>query len=451
MRIVVVGAGKLGYSIAELLSNEQFDVVVVDHDEERLEVVKNTLDVLTVLANGASPITMNDPDIRDADILVASTAIDEVNMVACILAKKHGIKYTVARIRDMQFLSEAKDYLKENFDIDLMLNPELITAREINRILMTPAALNVEDFANGKVRLFETKVRRHSPLVNIPFKDMAIPPSILAGMIFRDHRMIIPHGDDKLLPHDNAYFIGDPKAIEKFSANFVQSDTSKVERAIIIGAGRTGRFLAPMLDQQGVRVKIFDKNRERSLLAAEKLENGLAICGDGTDLDLLEQEGIADADVVICLTDDEKLNLMLALIAKHLGAKKTVVRVSRREYVDLMEKVGVDIVLSTRLLSASEVLAFARQGGVVSVSLLEGAKAEAVEVIVQDGAPVAGKRLMDVKLPRECLVCAYVRGSEASIPNGSSVLLAGDRVILFIRTSYAKKVMKYFKGRDEDA
>ena len=428
MRIVVVGAGKLGYSIAELLSNEQFDVVVVDHNEERLEVVKNNLDVLTVLANGASPITMNDPDIRGADILVACTAVDEVNMVACIMAKKH--------------------YLKQNFDIDLMLNPEMITAREINRILMTPAALNVEDFANGKVRLFETKVRRHSPLINIPFKDMNMPPSILAGMIFRDHRMIIPHGDDCLFPRDNAYFIGDPKAIEKFSKNFVPSDTKMVERVIIIGAGRTGRFLAPMLDKEGIKVKIFDKDRERCRQAAELLDNGLAIYGDGTDIDLLEQEGIADADVVICLTDDDRLNLMLALIAKHLGAKKTIVRVSRIEYSDLMEKVGVDIVLSTRLLSASEVLAFARRGGVVSVSLLEGAKAEAVEVIVQDGAPVAGKRLMDVRLPKECLVCAYVRDGEAYIPNGQSVLMAGDRIILFIQTEYSKKVMKYFKGRE---
>lgn len=157
MRIVIVGAGKLGYSIAELLSNEQLDVVVIDQNETRLEAAKNTLDVLTVLANGASPITMNDPDIRGADILIAVTASDEVNMVACILAKKHGIKHTIARIRDMQFMSEAKDYLKENFDIDLMLNPELITAREINRILMTPAALNVEDFAQGKVRLFRQK------------------------------------------------------------------------------------------------------------------------------------------------------------------------------------------------------------------------------------------------------------------------------------------------------
>ncbi|MGP1575098.1 Trk system potassium transporter TrkA [Selenomonas sp.] len=448
MRIVIVGAGKLGYSIAELLSNEEFDVVLVDQDEVRLEAAKNTLDVLTITANGASPITMNDPDIRAADILIAVTASDEVNMVACILAKKHGITHTVARIRDMQFLSEAKEYLKQNFDIDLMLNPELITAREVYRILMTPAALDVEDFASGKVRLFETKVTRHSPLANIPLKDLEMPKAILAGMIFRDHRMIIPHGDDCLLPHDNAYFIGDPTEIEKFSETFVQRDARRLEHVMLIGAGRTGRFLAKMLDEAGVAVKIIDANRERSRLAAENLENGLAICGDGTDIDLLMEEGVADADAVVCLTEDDKLNLMLALLAKHLGAKKTVVRVARSEYVDLMEKVGVDIVLPTRLLSASEVLAFARRGGVVSVSLLEGAKAEAVEVIVQDGAPVAGIPLMDARLPRECLVCAYVRDDEAVIPNGASVLLPGDRTILFIQTRFAQKVMKYFKGKD---
>lgn len=448
MRIVIVGAGKLGYSIAELLANEEFDVVLVDQDETRLEAAKNTLDVLTVTANGASPITMNDPDIRSADILIAVTAGDEVNMIACILAKKHGITHTVARIRDMQFLSEAKEYLKENFDIDLMLNPELITAREVYRILMTPAALDVEDFASGKVRLFETKVTRHSPLANIPLKDLEMPKVILAGMIFRDHRMIIPHGDDCLLPHDNAYFIGDPAEIEKFSETFVHRDARKLEHVMIIGAGRTGRFLAKMLDDADVAVKIIDTNRERSRLAAEALENGLAICGDGTDIDLLTEEGVADADAVVCLTEDDKLNLMLALLAKHLGAKKTVVRVARGEYVDLMEKVGVDIVLPTRLLSASEVLAFARRGGVVSVSLLEGAKAEAVEVIVQEGAPVAGIPLMNARLPRECLVCAYVRGDEAVIPNGTSVLLPGDRTILFIQTRFAQKVMKYFKGKD---
>jgi trk system potassium uptake protein TrkA len=260
--------------------------------------------------------------------------------------------------------------------------------------------------------------------------------------------MIIPHGDDCLMPHDNAYFIGKPQDIVKFSENFVQRDARKLRRVMIIGAGRTGRFLAPLLDKQGMKVKIIDKNRERCRLVAEKLENGLAICGDGTDIDLLTEEGVNEADVMICITEDDKLNLMLALLAKHLGARKTIVRVARNEYVDLMEKVGVDIVLSARLLSASEVLAFARRGGVVSVSFLEGAKAEAVEVVVQEDAPVTGLALMEAGLPRECLVCAYVRDGEVYIPNGATVLQPGDQVILFIQTQFAKKVMKYFKGRE---
>ena len=309
---------------------------------------------------------------------------------------------------------------------------------------------HVEDFAHGKIRLFETKVRRSSPLANIPLKDIEFPKGVLAGMIFRDHRMIIPHGDDCLLPHDNAYFIGIPEEIEKFSQTFVQRDARKLHRVVIIGAGRAGRALAPMLEKQGVRVKVIDKDPDRCRLMADKLVDGIAICGDGTDIDLLTEEGVAEADVVVCLTEDDKLNLMLALLARHMSHNKTktVVRVARNEYVELMEKVGVDIVLSARLLSASEVLAFARRGGVVSVSLLEGAKAEAVEVIVQEGAPVAGKPLMEAKLPRACLVCAYVRDGEAVIPNGATVLQPGDRTILFIQTQFSKKVMQYFKGRE---
>jgi trk system potassium uptake protein TrkA len=391
---------------------------------------------------------MDDPDVRDADILIAVTASDEVNMVACVLAKKHGIKHTIARIRDMKFMSEAKDYLKKNFDIDVMLNPELITANEINRILMTPAALDVEDFAHGKIRLFETKIQRKSSLAGIPLKDIQLPKGVLAGMIFRDHRMIIPHGDDCFQPHDNAYFIGIPEEIEKFSQKFVQRDARKLHRVLIIGAGRAGRALAQQLDEQGVHVKVIDQDRERCQLMAEMLTNGIAICGDGTDIDLLVEEDVAHADVVVCLTEDDKLNLMLALLAKHLKARKTVVRVARNEYVDLMEKVGVDVVVSARLLSASEVMAFARRGGVVSVSYLEGAKAEAIEVIVQEGAPVAHKKLMEAKLPKECLVCAYVRNGTAAIPGGMTELLPGDRIILFIQTKFAQKVMKYFKGKD---
>ena len=446
MRIVIVGAGKLGYSIAELLSQEEYDIVVIDKEEKQLGNIKENLDVLTIAANGSSPITMDNPDVQGADMLIAVTGSDEVNMVCCILAKKHGIVHTVARIRDMQFMSEAKEYLKANFDIDLMLNPEYITAMEINRILMVPAALNVEDFAEGRVRLFETKVRRKSPLANIPLKDLDIPKSILAAMIFRDHRMIVPHGDDCLMAHDNVYFVGETGAIENFSKNLVRSDARKVSRAVIIGAGRAGRFTARELDKQDVQVKIFDTNRERCRLIAAKLSGAsMAINADGTNLELLQSEGVADADVMICLTGDDKLNLLLALMGRHMGVKKTIVKVDRYDYIELMERVGVDIVLSSRVLAASEVLAFVRRGGIVSVSLLEGAKAEAIEVVVQAGARVSGKKLMDAALPRECLVCGYVRGSDTFVPNGHTVLEPGDRAIIIVKVKHSKNVLKYFQ------
>ena len=420
MRIVILGAGHLGYTIAELLSNEQHDVVVADSDEEKLSKVRDSLDVLTITANGTSPDFTRDPDIRDASVFVAVTEMDEVNILASMLAKKNGIPHTIARIRDPKFLQESTEYLQENFDIDLVLSPELVTAKEIRRILMTPAALNVGDFANGRVRLYETRIQRQSPYIHIPFKDLELPDEILAAMIFRDHQMIIPHGNDCLLPYDNAYFIG---------------------------AGRTGTALAPMLEADGISVKVIDLDPEQCRHISSKLKKSIVLCGDGADIDLLMQEGVSEADVVICTTKDERLNLLVALLARHLGAKKTIVRVVRGEYADLMTQVGVDIALSVRLLAAGEVLSYVRSRSVVSVSLLESAQVEAVEVILESGAPAEGIPLMKAGLPAECLVGAYVRNETTHIPDGRSVLAAGDRVIILIRTPCSAKVLPYFKGR----
>ncbi len=446
MRVVIVGAGKLGYSIAELLSREEYDVVVIDTDEGKLEKANENLDVLTIAANGSNPIVMAGPDVQGADILIAVTGSDDVNIVCCVLAKRHGVTHTVARIRDMQFVSDAKDYLKEVFDIDLMLNPEYITAMEINRILMMPEALNVEDFADGKVRLFGTKVTKHSTLIEKPLKDLGLPKAVLAAMICRDNQMFIPHGDDRLLPNDNAYFVGETAAVANFSKNLVRKNFQKVKRAVIIGAGRAGRFTAQLLDQQGVQVKIFDTKRDRCRLMAEKLSrHSLALNGDGTNLDLLQSEGLDSADVMICLTGDDKQNLLLAMLGKHAGVKRTIVAVNRYEYSALMEKGGVDIVLSSRHLAASEMLGFVRRGGIVTVSLLEGAKAEAIEVVVQKDAKVDGKRLMDADLPKDCLVCGYLRDGEVYVPNGHSVLKSGDLALIIVHSKHSKTVLKCFQ------
>lgn len=446
MRIVIAGAGKLGYSIAQLLAEDQFDVVVVELDSKRKEVVQNSLDVLAIEGSACSPMIFNDPDVRDADVLIACTDSDEVNMITCMMAKNSGIKHTVARIRNVEYAIHSPEMLHNEMQIDLILNPERITAAEIDHILMTPSALNVDNFGEGKVRMFEAKLKANSPYINVPLKHLVIPNDILVAMLFRKHKMIIPRGDDYLQPGDNVYFVGKYDVIKRFEENF--SDTyEKLEKAMIIGAGRTGRFLAPLLEKQGLLVKVIEKNKERCQMLASQLERGLVLCGDGTDIDLLTEEGVAEADVVVCITEDDKLNLLLALLAKHLGAKKTIVRVARNEYIELMEKVGVDIVLSSRLLSAGEVLQFVRKGGIVSVSLLEGAQAEAIELIIGENSEVTGRSLREIDLPRECLVCAVVRDGEAHIPNGDTVLLANDRIILFIKSEAVKHTVPLFEDR----
>ena len=445
MRIVVAGAGKLGYSVAELLADDEFDVVVIENDPKRKDVVQNSLDVLVIEGNACSPTMFRDPDIRNADVLIACTDSDEVNMITCMMAKNNGIKHTVARIRNVDYAINSPEMLNSEMKIDLILNPERITAAEIDHILMTPSALNVDDFAEGKVRMFEAKLKENSPYANIPLKYLKIPNDILVAMLFRKHKMIIPRGNDVLLPGDNVYFVGKQEAILQFEQNFTNT-YEKLEKALIIGAGRTGRFLAPMLEKQGLMVKVIEKNKERCQMLAAMLEKGLVLCGDGTDIDLLTEEGVAEADVVVCITEDDKLNLLLALLAKHLGAKKTIVRVARNEYIELMEKVGVDVVLSSRLLSAGEVLRFVRKGGIVSVSLLEGAQAEALEIIIGAGSEVEGNALRNIKLPQECLICAIVHNNEAIIPNGDTVLYANDRIILFAKSELVKSTVPMFES-----
>ena len=445
MRIVVVGAGRMGYSVAKLLADGSYDVVVIEQDDECRQVIKDSLDVLTIKGNGCSPEVLGMPEVRNADVFVAVTDSDEVNLVACRMAKAFGAKHTVARVRNEEYTGSEPTLLNKTLGVDLNLNPERITANEISHILMTPAALDVDDFADGKVRMFGARLPNEFKFLGVPLKNVRFPDGILVAMIFRKHRIIIPHGDDILEPGDNVYFVGGKEVIRKFEGNF-ESRYDKLERVLLIGAGRAGRMLAQLLEKQGILVKVIEKDKERCRILSEKLNNGLVLCGDGTDIDLLTEEGITEADCVVCLTDDDKLNLLLALLSKHLGAKKTIARVDRSEYVDLMAKVGVDIALSARLLSAAEVMRFIRQGGLVSVAILEGAKAEALELQVQAGCKVDGKALIRAGLPRECLVCGIIHEGEALVPNGHSVLNAGDRVIVFAQTEVVQDVMDMFAG-----
>ncbi len=446
MRVVIVGAGKLGFSLADRLAKEEHEVIVIEQDEERRLIVQNSLDVLAIVGNGANPQFLSNSVAKNSDLLVAVTDSDEVNMIACMAAKQIGIPQTIARVRSQEYAGPDQLSFNESLGIDLAINPEMTTAVEISRILLTPAALAVEDFADGKVRLLEVKISPESKFVNIPLLKLTLPPQILVAGILRQNIMIIPHGEDFLLPQDNVFFVGEAASIEKFGQQFADRK-SKIERIMIIGAGRIGRHLAKILVNAGLSVKVIDKNRDRCRDLADRLGKGLVLCGEGTDVDLLVEEGVGEADAVVCLTDDDKLNLLLALLAKNLGAQKTIVRVGRSDYMSLMGKVGVDVVLSPRLLTAGVILRQVRRGNIVAVTLLEGAKAEAMEILVPTSCQIAGKKLKNLKFPRNSLVGALIHGDEVSVPNGETILHGGDRVVVFTLPDMVKKVGKYFESR----
>jgi len=308
---------------------------------------------------------------------------------------------------------------------------------------MIPAAMEVEDFAGGKVRMLEVKMPKDSPLLGKPLAKLNLPPKLLVVGIIRHNGMIIPGGSDELKAYDNVIFIGEPAALEQIEGDYTETFT-KIQRVLIIGAGRIGRHLALRLEQNGISVKIIDRDPERCQALASLLRKGSVFCGDGTDVDLLTQEGINEADAVVCLTSDDKLNLLLALLAKELGCKKTIVRVGRTEYIPLLEKVGVDVIVSPRLITAGVILSQVRRGKFVAISLLEGAKAQAMEVIVSEETTIKNKKLKHVNFPRDCIVGAVVRDGDVIIPNGETILQIGDRAIIFALSTAISKVEDIF-------
>ncbi len=446
MKIVIVGAGKVGFTLAQRLTQENHDVIVIEQDDDRRAIVEHSLDVMTIAGNGASPRVLAEVGPGDVGLLIAVTDSDEVNMIACVAAKQHGVPKVIARVRNTEYLEEDCQAFGRTLGIDLIINPEMVTAVEISQILKTPAALDVEDFAGGKVRLLEVKVREHSPYSGVALRYLPLPDNVLIAGILRHNKMIIPSGSDAVEDNDSVFFLGERDAIRELEAQFDQT-RSRVERILIVGAGRIGRNLAQLMENGGYTVKVIERDKRRCEELAKVTDKTTVICGDGTDAELLAEEGIGDYDAVVCLTDDDKLNLLVALMAKHLGAQKTFARVGRPEFIALMEQVGVDVVFSPRLLTAGAILRQVRREEVVAVTLFEGAKAEAIELVVKAGSRVAGKPLKDIKFPRRVLVGAVVRDEATFIPTGNSVLAPGDRIVLFTLPDNAAKVLDFVEGR----
>lgn len=444
MKIVVVGAGKVGYSLAQRLIQDNHDVYIIDRSQERIENLENVLDVSLVQGNGSDIHLLNEIGMDDVGMFIAVTDSDEVNMLSCSVAKIAGVHTTVARVRDTNIANHMDDNMKAKLGVDLFINPEMVTAEELLNILETPSAIDVKEFGKGTVRLMEFKIEDDFPLQRKPLKDVRFPDGALLVGILRNGNMIIPHGESFVETNDSVFFLGLKESIELVEKQWFSNHAAFHKRVVIIGAGLLGQNLTVLLEEAGFTVKVIENDLERCEQLAAKVDKSIIINGDGTDFDLLEAEEVADNDVIIALTDDDKLNLLVALVGKHMGIPKTVVRVGRPEYIMLMEQVGIDIVFSPRLLTAGQILRFVRSGeGVVSISTFEGGKAESIEVEINEQSPVAGKQLKDIRLPGKALVGVILRGEEAIVPRGNTEILVGDHIVLFTLPESVTKLLNY--------
>ncbi|KGK98066.1 potassium transporter TrkA [Methanococcoides methylutens] len=444
MKIIIVGAGEVGYHIAKSLYLNN-DVIVIDNDEDACARA-DELDVQVIHGNGAN-ISILGQVINDADLLVAVTGSDEVNIVACTAAKLLAPSYrpfkTMSRVTNPDYIDRPVA-TRTQIGIDVMICPELSLASEVAEILSIPSAIDAEIFADGKIKMMEFVVSPESDLVDKNMKDLDLSDCCIVSAIYRQSDIIIPHGDDVIHGADHVVVIGKSDAMANVGSLFAGHEEN-VSRVMIIGGGTVGFYLAKLIEKSHATIKIIEKKRERCEFIAEALPKVLVLKGNGTDINLLREEGVQDMDVVISVTDSDEKNLLCALLAKQLGAKKVVVRADHLDYVPLFELVGVDRAVSPREATINEVLKLTMGTGIEALTMIEGEKAEIIEYTASGNSKIVGKPLKNVKFPEGALVSMVVHKGDTFVPRGNYIIKEGDRVLIFSLPSAHQAVERLFK------
>ncbi len=443
MRIIIVGAGEVGFHIAQKLSEENQDVFLIDKDPEKVRRLTENLDVQAILGSGTSPDTLRDSGIEAAEMLVAATDSDEVNLIACLLAR-HLNPYIVklARVRNPEYLKEKDLFGRDLLSVDQIINPESVMVETIRNLMMVPGASDVIDFEEGRVKLIGITVKPDSPFVDrqlLSFKGME--GRVLVGAIVRGEQVIIPHGEDTLEANDMAYVVVRAEELPDVFRRLDIKDEG-LRRVIIVGAGETGTALATFFDQTKINVKIIEKDNQRCTSLAQTLERVIVINGDGSDKTLLQEENIGDCDFMVAVTGDEDSNVLMSILAKGLGARKTITRISKLSYIPLVSALGIDTVVSPRLSAIRAILQHIRKGKIISVAPLKGEHAEAIEAEALESSDLVNLPLSKVKFPKGSLVGAIVRNDEIIIPLGDSVIKPKDRLIIFTLRREVPKLEK---------
>ena len=436
MNIVIVGDGKVGYALTEQLSREGHDITVIDNDRETLNESMEALDIIGVKGNGATRSIQEEAGVPDADLLIAATSGDELNMICCLMAKHLGCHNTIARIRNPEYMQQI-DMFKEEFGLNMVINPEQEAAREISRIIKFPPATRVDIFSKGQVELVEFKITNDSPLVDQRIMDLLHRKNakILICAVERNGQAYIPNGAFILRRGDSIYLTGDSNDIVRF-INSVSKNTYKIRSVMIVGGGRMCYYLTRMLDHKRYEIKIIEKDQHRCEELCEWLPGVTIIHGDGSEQELLKAEGMMGADAFIALTGMDEENLIMSMLAKKSGVPKVVTKVNRFNYLDFVDEMGINSVISPKMSTAVQITQYVRAmqnsygSKVDTLHKLVDGKAEALEFTVGKTTRHLGVRLQEIPFRKNILLGVIVRNRRVIIPGGQDVILQGDNVVV---------------------
>ena len=448
MKIIIIGAGKLGVKLAESLVSEDIDVTVMDTNEKVLGRLNEHMDILTVEANGIDIRALKNIEIGTFDLLVATTNNDETNTVICSLAKKLGCKKTIARIRNPLY-KEQWDFLKDKMGIDEIVNPDLATAVEIERDLLNHYGFSSGVFADGKVEMLNINIDREREFVGKRLMDLRGFEGLLIAAISRNGKTIIPDGSTKLFTGDVIHIIGKKQEIKKISRTLTDGKhDKKIENVMVLGGGNIAYYLAQRLAKKHIQVTIIEQDKERCHELSEGLDHAVIIHGDGTDIHLLEEESLEKMDAFIGTTGFDEENLLMALMAKQSGVAHVVAKISRSNYTKIIDRLNIDVAINPVFITASSILKFIRGGKVLSVSLLLEGDAEVTEIVLDAKPTIVDKALIELDLPKGIIIGAIVRDHKVIIPKGDTSLKAGDRIIVF-SLSQDLPTLKMFFSQDK--
>ena len=451
MKVIVCGAGQVGYSIARYLAQEDNDVTVVDQSQQLTRKIADTLDIKTVNGFASHPDILEQAGAADADMLIAVTQSDEVNMIACQVGHSlFNITTKIARVRQQGYLEPkwANLFTRDHMPIDVIISPEREVASAIARRLRMPGAFDLISLVGDLVKLVGVRLNADCPVVNTPLRQLTqLFPDLnvrIVGIV-RAGDPVSPVGDEQLMPGDEVYFVCDHEHLDRAMAAFGHEER-EARRIVVFGGGNIGQFLTQQIEAENpsVNIKIIEKDKTRAEIAARNLKRSVVLLGDVLDSDILEEANVSAAEAVVAVTNDDETNILAALLAKRQGSARAITLVNSESYAPLVPDLGIDVVVSPRHITVSTILQHVRRGRIHSVHTLRDGFGELIEAEALETSPLVGQPLGESDLPDGVLVGAVVHDGEVIIPRSSTVIQTGDRVVLLAPAEAVRQVEKMF-------